>query len=183
LKRFLLQMHGTSASGKTSLANAIGAATGAVVIDKDIIKGGMLENGISEAYAAGTTYNIFLDLGRSFLAQGFSVVLDSPAFFTDVRERGMALAEAACVDYFIVECDISDLDEIQRRMDARTIRASQPTVAAVASYHRPGTAPLTEKRLIVDATLPVEHNLAVALRYMGLEQPAAVGRPWIGERR
>jgi predicted kinase len=165
------------------LANAIGAATGAVVIDKDIIKGGMLENGISEQDAAGTSYNIFLDMARSFLAQGFSAVLDSPAFYTDVRERGRALAHAAGVEYFIIECDISDLDEIQRRMDGRATRASQPRVAAVASYHRPGTTPPTEPRLIVDATQAVERNLDRALRYIGAALPEEITLPRAAVRR
>ncbi len=175
MTRFLLQMAGTSASGKTTLALAIGEATGAVVIDKDILKAGMLDNGISEQEAAGTAYNILFDLGRSLLAQGFSVVLDSPAFFTDIRERGMALAGAAGVAYFIVECDTSNLEEIQRRMDARESRASQPTIAGLASYTRPGTSPLTEPRLTLDATQTVEQNLAKALTYIGA--PAVTQRP------
>jgi predicted kinase len=166
-RRFLLQMAGTSAAGKTTLAFAIGSATGAVVVDKDIIKGGMLDGGVPEAIAGPTAYDVFLDLGRSLLSQGFSVVLDSPANFEAVRDRGRAIAEEQDAAYYLIRCFLTDLDEIQRRMDAREVRSSQPTVAGLESHHRPGTSPLHEPHLVLDMSRPLEETLTEALEYLG----------------
>jgi predicted kinase len=46
VEQFLLQMAGRSGVGKTTLASAIGRATGAVVIDHDGIKARMLDVGL-----------------------------------------------------------------------------------------------------------------------------------------
>jgi predicted kinase len=170
LRRFLLQMHGTSGAGKTTLAFAIGRETGAVVIDKDILKAGMLDNGVAEEIAGPTAYSIFFDFARSLLAQGFSVVLDSPASFTYIRERGAALAEAASARYRIIECRLGDLNELQRRLDGRVARASQPTQAFIGMDRRPGTSPVTEPRLWVDMSRPVEANVPLAVEYIFRDQ-------------
>jgi predicted kinase len=164
-------MAGTSAAGKTTLAFAIGRATGAVVIDKDIIKGGMLDGGVPEEIAGPTAYDVFLDLGRSLLSQGFSVVLDSPANFESVRDRGRAIADDEMAEYYIIRCVLTDLDEIQRRMDLRATRSSQPTVAALEGYQRPGTSPLHEPHLVLDMSRPLEDTLADALAYLGYQAP------------
>jgi predicted kinase len=166
VKRFLLQMHGTSGAGKTTLAFAIGRETGAVVIDKDIVKAGMLDKGVGEELAGPAAYYIFFDLARSFLAQGFSVVLDSPASFTYIRERGAALSETAGARYCIIQCHLGDIEELQRRLDGRSARASQPTRAYIGPDHRPGTSPLNEPHLCLDTSRPVEETLPLALEYL-----------------
>jgi predicted kinase len=167
VRQFLLQMAGASAAGKTTLAFAIGRETGAVVIDKDIIKGGMLDGGVPEEIAGPTAYQVFLDIGRSLLSQGFSVVLDSPANFTYIREKGMAMAEEFGARYYIVRCMLPDLEELQRPMDGREIRASQPTVAVPEGFDRPGASDLTEPHLRLDTSLPLEVTLPRALAHIG----------------
>jgi predicted kinase len=173
VRQFLLQMAGASAAGKTTLAFAIGRETGAVVIDKDIIKGGMLDGGVSEEIAGPTAYDVFLDLGRSLLSQGFSVVLDSPANFTYIREKGMAMAKEHGACYYIVRCVQPDLGELQRRMDGREIRASQPTVATPEGFDRPGASDLTEPHLRLETSLPLDVTLPLALAHIG-HTPRAV---------
>lgn len=165
--RFLLQMAGASGSGKSALAAAIGRVTGAVVVDKDIIKGGMLDGGVPEEIAGPTAYDIFFDLGRSLLSQSFSVVLDSPANFTYIREKGVEMARAHGAGYYIIRCQMMDLGEIQRRMDRRSARSSQPTLAAFETYGRPGSSPLNEPHLVLDMSRPLEATLAEALAYIG----------------
>jgi len=172
--QFLVQMAGTSAAGKSTLAAAIGRATGAVVIDKDIIKGGMLDGGVPEEIAGPTAYEVLFDLAGSVLAQGFSVVMDSPAFFDRIRDIGreMVLANGAC--YYIVRCVLHDIEELQRRMDARAVRSSQPVVAALESYDRPGTSPLTEPHVVINMSRSLDVSLKRALDYIGRPVPDLV---------
>lgn len=167
MKQFLLQMAGTSGAGKTTLARAIGHSTGAVVIDKDIIKAGMLDVGVAESVAGGTAYQIFFDLSRSLLEQGFSVIMDSPAFFTHIRERGNAIAAASGACYYIIRCWLPDIEELQRRMDRREARASQPTLANLERFDRPGTSDLCEPHLKLDTSRPLAQTLPEALTYLG----------------
>ena len=170
MRRFLLQMHGSSGSGKSTLASAIGRETGAVVIDTDIVKAGMLDNGVTEEVAGPTAYYIFFDLAGALLRQGCSVVMDSPANFTYIRERGAALAAENRVGYAIIECCIDDLDELQRRLDARSARVSQPRIANLRPDTRPGSSPVEEPRLILDTSKPLEVTLPLALEYLGRGQ-------------
>ncbi|HXH20874.1 MAG TPA: AAA family ATPase [Dehalococcoidia bacterium] len=168
---FLLQMAGAAGAGKTTLAFAIGKATGAVVIDKDIIKAGMLDSGVPEEVAGPAAYDVFLELGGSLLSQGLSVVLDSPANFTSIRDRGRAIAGDCGAEYYIIRCLLTDLDELQRRMDGRTIRSSQPRVAAPETYVRPGPSPLREPHLALDMSRPLNETLEQTLAYIGFAAP------------
>ena len=51
MRRFLLQMAGESGTGKSTLARAVGCETGAVVIDKDVIKSRLLEGDLGRPRA------------------------------------------------------------------------------------------------------------------------------------
>jgi predicted kinase len=150
--QFLLQMAGDSASGKSSLARAIGEKTGAVVLDKDVIKSAALNAGAVEDLAAPLSYEVLFDVTRSILGQRFSVVVDSPAFFTLIRDKGRPLAEEASASYFIIFCLLSDEEEMQRRLESRERLASQLSEIQLADYSRPGQAPLSEPHLIIDTS-------------------------------
>ena len=169
MKRFLLQMAGESASGKSTLARAIGLKTGAVVLDKDVIKARLLEEGLPEDTAGGLSYAVFFDVAASIMAQGFNLILDSPAFFTDIRTRGQEIAARNDAAYYIVRCTAPELAVLQQRMDGRLRMASQPAVAAFDNFSRPGTSPLREPHLLLDTRKPFEEYLAEALRYIGYD--------------
>ena len=49
MRQFLLQMAGDSGTGKSTLALSIGRATGAVVLDKDVVQTALLEDGSTSA--------------------------------------------------------------------------------------------------------------------------------------
>ena len=99
MSQFLLQMTGEPGSGKSTLAKAIGRETGAIVIDKDIIKSRILDGDefgldeLPELIAAPLHHALVFDLAGAFLSQGFSVVIDGAAFFPQVRTRGRVTAE------------------------------------------------------------------------------------------
>ena len=91
MRRFLLQMAGDSGTGKSTLARAVSRVTGAVVLDKDVYKAAMLDDGLGEA-AAGQAYVVLFATAGILLEQGHSVILDSAAYFTSIRDRGLELA-------------------------------------------------------------------------------------------
>ena len=176
MSRFLLQMAGESGTGKSTLALAVGCETGAVVIDKDVIKSRLLEgeadrdlDGLPESIAAPFAYAVLFDIARSFLQQGLSVVIDATAFYPIIRERGRALAEATGASYFIIDCSLTDIDALQARIDSKQLMASQPRVASLDGYTKPGTAPLIEPHLRIDTQRPSEEYLAKALAYIGYD--------------
>jgi predicted kinase len=166
-------MTGEPGSGKSTLARAIGRETGAVVIDKDIIKSRMLDGdpemglaGLPESVAAPLHHVMMFDLARFLLGQGLSLVLDGAAFYPIIRRRGRAAAEAYGACYLIIDCFCPDLDILQARIDSKTLVSSQFRVASLRGFERPGTEPLTEPHLQVDTRRPFEEYLAEAVAYI-----------------
>lgn len=166
---FLLQMAGLTGSGKTSLSRAIGRETGASVIDKDVIMGAAERYGVLPHDLGVLAYEVGWDLTRSMLANQMSVVLDYPAAFTSIREKGARLACETGASYFIVECVAPEAvanDRIRDRVGAHSLH---PTTREGQdnTYSRPGTAPLSEPHLRVDTTRPFDEYLREALEYIG----------------
>jgi predicted kinase len=74
MKRFLLQMTGEPGAGKSTLARAIGRETGALVLDKDIVKSRILDgdlemglDGLPESVAVPLHHAMMFDLARAVL--------------------------------------------------------------------------------------------------------------------
>ena len=156
--------------GKSTLALAVGNATGAVVLDKDRIKAPLLEGGLEDTLAGGLAYDVFFLLAESLLDQGYSVVLDSPVFWPRIIEKGRGLASQAGVDYHIVECGCHDRGEQERRLTSRERLVSQPAsrAALAIALGRPGVVrTLDAPHLEVDTTQPLAACLAQVLRYIG----------------
>ena len=165
---FLLQMAGAPGSGKSALARLIGRCTGAVVIDKDVLKTAALEAGAEEALAGPLAYEAFFALADHLLGQGLGVVLDSPSFWDSIPQKGAAIAERRHVPYYFIECVCPDDEELARRLRGRPRMRSQPgdpigpgwqTIAPPGAYLR------------VDTAKPIERCLALALEYLGFDAP------------
>jgi predicted kinase len=161
---FLLQMAGAPGSGKSALARIIGRRTGAVVIDKNVLKTAALEAGTPPegGLAGGIAYEAFFALADHLLGQGWSVILDSPSYFETIPQKGAAIAARRHVPYHFIECVCPDRQELARRLHGRPHLLSQPgeidqreTVTPPGPYLR------------VDTTQPIERCLALALDYLG----------------
>jgi predicted kinase len=173
VSQFLLQMTGEPGAGKSTLAAAIGRETGAIVIDKDVIKSRILDGdrkssleGLADSIAAPLHHLLVFDLAGAFLAQGFSVIVDGAAFYPRIRAKGRAAAEPFGARYLLIECYLPDLVALQVRIDSSVRVSSQPTRASLGGFDRPGTAPLVEPHLRIDTRLPFDQYLAEALDYV-----------------
>ena len=180
--QFFLQMSGAPGAGKTTIATALGKATGAVVIDHDVTKGALLAADIVPAQAGRASYQVLHALAGHLLQQGHSVIFDSPCFYLDLLERGQQLATAYGANYRYIECVLNDLDELDRRLTTRPRLPSQvagvyaiPTVGSgkqvsgaitfqdwIMNMKRPHTDYLT-----LDTAQSVESCIAQAINYVG----------------
>ena len=161
--QFLLQMAGEPGSGKSALARVIGRRTGAVVLDKDVLKTAALHAGAEEALAGGIAYEGFFDLADHLLGQGLTVVLDSPSLYETIPAKGQAIADKRGVRYHFVECVCDDQAELERRLAGRPRLDSQPY--APESGDRTTVAP-QGAYLRIDTLQPIERCLELVLEYV-----------------
>lgn len=117
-------MAGWMGTGKSTIASAVGSATGAVVLDHDTTKTAIMSAAVSHPPAGAASYEVLFALAGDLLGRGHSVIIDSPAAYASVPQRGLALAEAASVPYYFAECDCPE-EVAHRRVDERTRRPSQ----------------------------------------------------------
>ena len=164
---FLLQMAGVPGSGKSALARVIGRRTGAVVLDKDVLKTAALETGVAGEQAGAAAYEAFFALADHLLGQELSVVLDSPSFYDTIPAKGSALAARRGLPYYFIECICPDDAELERRLRDRPRLRSNPGPEAVEALHATVAPPGPYLR--VDTTQPLERCLQLALEYLGVD--------------
>jgi predicted kinase len=162
-------MAGLPGTGKTALSRAVGRKTRAAVIDKDVIMSAAESFGIKPESLGGLAYEVGYSLARSILTNGLSVVIDSPANFTRIRDEGRCIAAATGAAYRIIECvapsEVSETRitgrEALHSLHPRTLEGQDLT------YSRPGTSALSEPHLRLDTTRPFDDCLYDALEYIG----------------
>lgn len=125
MSRFFLQMSGVPGAGKTTIATAIAAETGAVIIDHDVTKSALLEANVPVDLAGRGSYEVLGALAQHLLVQGHSVIHDSPCLYQNLLDRGQRLAAEFDVAYLYIECIVEDLAEIDRRLRTRSRHRSQ----------------------------------------------------------
>lgn len=157
----VVQMHGESGAGKSTIARGLGRHLSAVVLDKDLFKnpGHLLE--LPGSVCGPYAYEALFSVATDVLVQGWSVVIDSPAWWSEIEHRGRRIAEHHGARYVMVEVRCDDRAELARRLASRTALAWQPA--------EPRTDPLpvgarepTCQRVVVDTRPGVEHAVAVA---------------------
>lgn len=184
-KQFFVQMSGAPGSGKTTVANAIAEATGAVIIDHDVTKSALLAAAIPVADAGRASYEVLNALADHLLSQRHSVIFDSPCFYENLLVRGEQLAEKYGVRYRYVECRLDDLHELDRRLQSRVRKPSQlagvfaqPTAGSgkevssaevfqnwIENMKRP-----KDGYLVVDTSQPFESYIGSVLTYIQEEK-------------
>lgn len=151
---FVIQMHGEPGSGKSSLARALAQNSDFVVLDKDLVKSGLLASGVPEEVAGPAAYEAHFRLAEDLLRQGRSVVLDSPCYWPQVERRGRDISSQSSARYVMIETICPDRDEIARRLQHRVRLESQPAVPSDGQLPVGAAEPGCE-RLVCDTTRPL----------------------------
>src|SRR5688572_17150178 len=131
-------MAGASGMGKSTLAGVVGRRTSAVVLDLDVVKSAALDSGAEWDLAGRLSYECLWAVADSLLAQGLSVILDSPCRFERIVTEGAALAAKHHAAYGFIECVLGDQEELRRRLRTRPRRRSQMMDLGVPSPDAPG---------------------------------------------
>lgn len=134
-KIFILQMAGYPGSGKSTLSKKIANRTGAIVIDRDIIKSAMINSKIPNDIAADVSYNVVFDLAEFYLVMGKSVIIDTPCYYETGLNNGMRIAKKHGAYYKYIECRVDDYFVIKNRINTRNSLISQIKDTSVEMFH------------------------------------------------
>lgn len=164
--QIVVQMHGEPGSGKSTVAQALGARLDAVVIDKDVIKASLLRVGIEEQHAAAGAYEVFFTQARAFVAAGLSIVLDNPVYWESVERRWLEIAALAGSPAILIECVCADRAELVRRLATRDALESQPREPLDLMRHPDSVETAFQPRLTLDTMRPLAELVDEALAYV-----------------
>jgi aminoglycoside phosphotransferase family enzyme/predicted kinase len=162
---------GTIASGKSTVAREIGAATSAPVICADRTRKFMLGVGATErlpeapwsgAYDPELTVRVYAEVlrrARVVLDSGRPVVLDASFRSAGMRAMARELAEERGVPFWFVECRASeDACRVRLRERERQESVSDGRLAifdAFSAHFEPVTEIAKEAHIVVDTTRPL----------------------------
>ena len=152
---FLLQMAGYPGSGKSTLSKLIGSKVGTVVIDRDIIKSSMMNEGMSNEDASRLSYQVTFDLAKYYLSFGNNVVIDTPCYFQEIIKKGQSISDKYNVHYKFIECQVSDFEVIKERIAKRDNMVSQMGIPTIEGFERTkdrAQRPENSKYMIADTT-------------------------------
>jgi predicted kinase len=167
----VIQMHGEPGSGKSTVAREIGRRLGAVVLDKDVVKDALMRSTGLDIWDAGpAAYEVFYATAHSIAAQGYSVILDSPASWPIVHRRSREVADEIGVPYIMIECVCPDGDVLIERLATRDAMISQPR--APLAQRPDGVAEPVCERLVLDTTRPLADIVEEAMAYIEAGVPA-----------
>jgi predicted kinase len=170
----LVLVGGLPASGKSTLAEGLGLATGWPVLSTDILRkqrAGLadlasarsgIDQGLYEPDAVAATYDLLRQRADALLRRGFAVILDASWTDENERRRAAALADDLAVDVVELRCAV-DPETARQRLERRAGQPGAsdagPEVAdALAARADPWPSAIT-----VDTTASPSHAVDAAL--------------------
>ncbi|KFZ05546.1 hypothetical protein V501_08245 [Pseudogymnoascus sp. VKM F-4519 (FW-2642)] len=97
------------------------------VIDHDVLRSTLLDSDLQSGPAARLAYELQWALAQDVMKQGLGVIIDSNCNFQVVLDRGRELAKQQGYSYWYVECQVRDIDLLDRRLRSRDSMTSQRT--------------------------------------------------------
>jgi predicted kinase len=184
-------MAGAPGSGKTTIARALSNRLDGVAVNVDVVKSAVLNGGVDWRLAGPAAYEVLFALAHDLLAQGATVVVDSPCHYPEVLDRGQRVASASGATYRFVECVCTDIDELTRRIIERKPLRSQMrsldeapadakgvfTAKRIGIHQWETFRPETEY-LRIDTSRPLDSCLIQVFSYCGVQ----IAAPTVTER-
>jgi predicted kinase len=119
----LLLFKGLMGSGKSAISQAVGKRLGWPVINIDDIGDVFITRQLPDRKP--TSYDILFNLGKSFLEQDFSVILESSLRGKEGFERAKQISQEMNIQLRVVECFCSDEAVWKERLETRAYRPNQ----------------------------------------------------------
>ncbi|KAH7381778.1 P-loop containing nucleoside triphosphate hydrolase protein [Cadophora sp. MPI-SDFR-AT-0126] len=123
--KLFVQMSGAPGAGKSTIANLLAVSIQADVVDHDLIKSQILDDGMPFNETSKRTYALQWTAAESIMKRGKSVIVDSTCNFRETLDTGAALAERYGYLYKYVECSVDDIDLLDKRLHQRVPMRSQ----------------------------------------------------------
>jgi predicted kinase len=170
----LIATAGLPGSGKSTVADALGAALGVTVISVDPIESAILAAGIDDAQPTGlAAYLVAEKLAASVLSTGHSIIVDAVNAVDAAREQWVKLAARQGVPLKFVEVVCSDPAVHRARLEARIRHLphlTEPTWHAVEQSLDEYSAWTGDSgavaRITLDSIEPVEVTVARAVDFL-----------------
>ncbi|OHF04263.1 ABC transporter [Colletotrichum orchidophilum] len=121
-------MSGAPGSGKSTAATLLAQPLNAVILDLDVIKSSLLDDGVPFEQSARLAYSILWALADSILKQSRNLIVDCTCNYEEIISHGTALARGNGFEYWHIECRPNvDIDVLDGRLRARVAMRSQRT--------------------------------------------------------
>jgi predicted kinase len=162
----LVLLRGRAGTGKTTVADALGRALRAAVIDKDDVKD-VLDARYRDEHVGGLTYEVMLRVVERCLAAGTSVVCDSPLTYPDLYGRALAMAERHGAEVRVIRTVCTDRDEWRRRLEARVGMPAHRVKDVDDPRLREPERYAADGELVLDTARPLPEVIHEALSHVG----------------
>jgi predicted kinase len=179
----LIVCMGMIASGKSTLAEALGTALGVAVLSADRLRKRLLDVPLTQpvhdgAFAGGyapevseRVYALLRERAAQILRSSRSVILDATFRERSQRDQLRALAEQLGTELYFLDCECTRACAMERlRARAQTASISDGRAEIyddVASRFERASELLPSMRLVLDTAQPPEQTCAKALRWLG----------------
>ncbi len=168
--RVLVVVSGLPASGKSTIADAIGRRLRAPVLSVDPIEAAMARCGIPLSFETGVAaYEVVAVLAEHHLGLGLTVIVDAVSSLEVARDMWRQAARRSHAQIRVVEVICSGRDAHRDRLASRRRGIEgfrEPSWDDVLARDEEWE-PWLDERLVVDSMRPLDENVRVALEYLG----------------
>lgn len=169
----LVVLTGLPGTGKSAVADALGAALPAGVFARDRIEAGLWAGGLSAELGSGwAAYDVMTALAADQLAVGQPVILDSVATTETIRLAWRRVAAQHAARLRVIECVCSDERVHRSRLEQRRrdipgwYELTWDDVEDARARYEPWSRERGSKgHLVLDAVNPLAANVAAALAF------------------